>query len=558
MKFCLLALIIIISGLNAYAQFGVDSRANALPYIHFDSKHPILPPYVLPGGEGIVLSPNTAIYPATKKVVEATWYAHEDDYKSCSFSGFVNSKIMSPNLRFGVNNAIACKQKLPDENGSTTFSTKTKGRDTMSKGFATSAADTPYAWCNIDQDYVLAVTNDGSIITTNAVDIKSKKNSAGNIDRAEIVKMKGLSLIDPRTGIRKVLREDLIKDGSGRDPQILVNNDATKIFILTRMASRDKDEASFIDVASGKKTILPWKLDLKAAQVGKEFLLATLEENMAIKTNLAVIYRIADGSKIFEHTSEDSVVQDFYLAENDDLYFHDSKTGEVAVLNWTDNNMKLSRHLTLKHEGMRSTQLRYSFCVLNDYIALVPSRAPSLVLKEKGYELEWGATRQYVYPVFFDLKSGNPVAIVHPFVTMAPTADQVKARLAETCKDMKRLMPWQEGSLICRKKSASSGANMILTGVDCDRSAYQLTSLDGSWISHEYNLYNYELCGGPGTFTICTKCKGVPQAVIAETVADDKWEQVNFNIYVRDLDKTKTQYREFRCDLCKGSGYLKK
>ncbi|MES2778191.1 MAG: hypothetical protein V4722_28705 [Bacteroidota bacterium] len=549
----LTALAMTIAGLPVFCQSGVDSRVYALPSISYESKKPILPPFVIPGGEGLVFPPNTTIYPATKKAVEAQWHGSITGYSTCSiYSAFVQSQVWSPNLRFGVNNCVGCSETLPDKSGSTTFSTKSKVRNSISKGFVTSYADTPWTWCNVDKDYVLAVTNEGSIITTNPAEVDTKKNRAGNITEAEIVKMRGLWLIDPRTGKRQTLREDLIKDGTGKDPQLMMSADEKTMFVLTSRQSAEQIEGSFMDIATGKKTILPWVNSLKATQMGRQLLLATNGKDKAI------VYRVSDGAKLLEHVSQDSVVEDFYLAENDDLYFYNGKSGDVAIFKMSGNEMLMSKQITLQQDGVKSSAQPYFFRVLKDYVALVPSSTPGMSRWDDGYDLMWGVSRQYAYPVFFDLKSGKPTSFVSPYLLMRPTASEVLAQRKQRCSDMKQQMSWKVGSLLCRKKTSTSGSALVLKGVDCDRTAYQLASVNGSTSYYEYNLFDYELCSEPGGFTVCSKCKGVPHSRTEETVADDRWEQVNFNIYVRSPNKKRTQYTEFHCDLCKGTGYLKK
>jgi len=95
-------------------------------------------------------------------------------------------------------------------------------------------------------------------------------------------------------------------------------------------------------------------------------------------------------------------------------------------------------------------------------------------------------------------------------------------------------------------------------GADCGLDKYLIRTAGGTDLG---GLYTYQLAAdyealGPEYF-VCPACSGAGKITESFTSADDKWEQINFNVYVRNKNATKTETITSKCRKCLGEGVLK-
>lgn len=544
---CLLAALLAIT-ITGQAQNGLDSRIYKLSNISYGSTKVAGSVRILTGGDSLLVANRTSINPSSRTIDKLDWYMSHRDYSLCSFSAFQETLLRSHNGRFAVIQCVGCNEILPDKSGSTTFSNKRKTRTHINRGIATSAKDTGWTWCSIEKDYVLAVTNAGKLLVTEPGSIDLEKNSSRNVVGGEVNKMRNLWLFDPASGERKIIIEGLIKDGRGKDPQVLVNAAGTRVFFVTGPLN---PHAFLYDVAAEKSVEIPWSNNCLPKEIGNSLLLVAEKEK-------SMVYRMSDGAKLLEHMPADSMADDLYLTENDELCIYNTGSGTVAIFSPAGDEMKLKERLVLEQNGIISKEMKYSFLIMNKHIALFPMHMPMGMRSwPDGFDWNWGAPKKEVYPIFFDRKTGKATSAVMPYFTMAPTKAENEAANKRRCSEMQTMMTIKPGSLVCSKNSKYELAH-VFSGPDCQKLAYKLDNISGNGGYWVYNLNDYEVCAAPGTFTVCSKCKGVPRSTSSITVADDGWKQVNFNIYVRNPNATKVETVEFNCDLCKGKGYLKK
>jgi hypothetical protein len=534
------------------AQSELTSRIYAIPVIPFVIMDEIQPPVISSGGDSIVLSNAHVLNLSTLKVEDYSFYGPESIYKYSNFFVGIKKVYQSANLRFMAHQFIGCRHSQLEKGSNVSFSQNSTTLTTANVGFIRSEADKNWAWYNIEANFVLGITNDGTLIMTEPSNVSLEKNSVRNVVKGEVQKMKGLWLYHPVTKKRQALREEFIKDASGPTPLAMPSSDGKIIFALL-MNEFPVRKAAFFDIVNGAKTIIDFPYGQVPRQIGRKLLLTS---DIKKKHNL---FRMSDGKNLLENSglADSSVV---YLSENDEVCLYNKKLGSVAIFEVAGDELKVKEHITLDQKGLISGEMPYLLLVSKNHIALFPEKVPqNLNPGPHGYAWADNASVKEAFPVLFDRKTGAATNMIMPYFHMAPSQAEVEETRRRNCKEYTAAAPWKPGSIVCPAKSIYE-SNMIFAGVDCERLAYKFNNLTGTlsfWL-YQHELDRYKLCANPGTYAICPECNGMPHYTQETTVKDDRWEQVNFNVYVRDLNKTRTEYVEHHCKVCNGAGYVAK
>jgi hypothetical protein len=132
----------------------------------------------------------------------------------------------------------------------------------------------------------------------------------------------------------------------------------------------------------------------------------------------------------------------------------------------------------------------------------------------------------------------------------------------KTCEELWKAAPFHPGDYISLtdKTRMYDYSWALVTGYDCNKRTYTLlTSRTGTDAeTHEmgeaYFATGWRKGGTP--YIRCPECNGNSRwkETYRERVG---WEQVNFNVYVKDDRRTQQVTREFVCQRCKGAGWIR-
>ncbi|MES2431997.1 MAG: hypothetical protein V4556_13770 [Bacteroidota bacterium] len=506
------------------------------------------------GSERIALDSNENMYFRYKMVnfQNKSVYTKPEFYNSGQ-SGRESREIYSPNHRYKVityYNAWDYSKKGGRKLPKADWLTYTMAIDWEKN----SSNGQPFTYMTheyYDENFTLAITSEGKLITTDPGKITEWR---GFLNAPSIKHINGLYLFDPHDGSRKTITTDKI---DARDAFIrydfLSDDESSIVLVLNNRRSSGKaSEVVSYNISTGAKTRFTSSESFLAVMAGNSIL---VNHDFSKKPGFSyelTILRLNDGKSLASMDVVNSEDLLRYDLRGDTLFYYNPDNYTIATFIPGKEDMQLHSLIPVDTTNLGFAPVPYNLTVLKDKFALMPAKMP---------DQHWERREYSGYAILFDRKNAMPLFAVKPFFVDPKTA--IAARNAanqqyhKNCEELKRKTPYVYGTIL-RPKTGSLGQAVIFMGADCRTDNYLIRTPGGTSLG---GLYDYQLkerydALGP-EYKICGACSGAGTITESFTVADDKWEQVNFNIYVRNKNATKTETITSKCKKCAGQGFYK-
>ncbi|NOT75734.1 MAG: hypothetical protein HOP08_12480 [Cyclobacteriaceae bacterium] len=457
--------------------------------------------------------------------------------------GMVHQYFYSPNLQYRVVNTFGFKSYVPAKKGNGKIETihdwQTHGASLLED------ENKDYHFEAPENYFTLAVTDEGKLITTKPGGFK-KQSKYGP---GQPTKCEGLFLVDPMTKASTTLSAE---DKFPMKTQFVLSPDG-QLFCWIEDVHFEKgkglgyDVVHAFDLATAKSWTFQKPRGISRYQLSNT-LLYSKDYISDPGKDAITLYNVRSGKLVAKEPIEQSYTEQSFLV-NDKLFFYNEDTFSLLEVKANDKQgLNVLPPVMLDTTGLQIDTARYFTQVM---------ASNRLMLLPNFYE-EKRRTRAYA----FDITTGKPTLIIYNLYDniYPPSHEKVMAEEESACRRATAKLPFPVGATLSDIKGDCSKPAAFITAYDCKRDKYTYGVFNANTVyttsGAPYEIANkYKYCS-TSNLKMCTRCNGMGSYNETIGVKLDQWEQVNFNVYVRDPNKVTRTNVNTTCPVCKGKGVL--
>lgn len=400
-----------------------------------------------------------------------------------------------------------------------------------------------------EENYTLAITSVGKLVTTDPGKI-------GKIigDEPDIRHINGLYLVDPRDGSRKTITMDNIDTRNVLKYWTFLSKDESSVVLVLNRKLGPGDfhgEVISFNISTGARAGFSRRGSLTPVMVGQNNIMSNDFVGKPESSYEMRIIRISDGKVLAEVGMQEKQDELKFDLRSDTLFYFNADNYTLATFVPGKDEMELQSVLSIDTVNLGFAPIFYKLAVFNNSFTLIPFYMPTD---------HWNKRQYSGYMILFNRKNASPQLAIKPFFHDPQTAANALAaenrKYREECEALKQKSPYKYGTIL-RRKTGSERLPVIFMGADCVHNYYLIRSAGGNILSGLYmhQFAEYEALGPE--YYVCQDCTGSGQITTSFTSANDKWVQVNFNVYVRNKNATKSETVTSICRKCVGHGVIK-